>query len=197
MERARGLLKTYPRRAWWLVPVALTFVLYWRVLSLPLYWDDAPHFYFTVPHTWWQIWTNHTGYAYYRPLIFTFYKLAFQTLIPDYLFLAYGTSLAIHALNSVLVGKLASVLPVTPGSSGCRREFPVSPRLAGVLASVLFVVYPFSIYAIGNFAAYASGSRLPDVDRHACGLSVRPNPRPVAGGDGPAMALAATSTNPV
>ncbi len=154
MERARGLLKTYPRRAWWLVPVALTFVLYWRVLSLPLYWDDAPHFYFTVPHTWWQIWTNHTGYAYYRPLIFTFYKLAFQTLIPDYLFLAYGTSLAIHALNSVLVGKLASVLVRDAQKlPAVRRAFPVSPRLAGVLASVLFVVYPFSIYAIGNFAA--------------------------------------------
>lgn len=141
-------------RLWWLIPVALTFGLYHRVLSLPLYWDDAPHFYFTVPHTWWQIWTNHTGYAYYRPLIFTFYKLAFQTLVPDGIFLAYGTSLAVHAINSVLVGKLAaSLLRAAQKPAAARRAFPVSPTLAGALASVAFVVYPFSIYAIGNFAA--------------------------------------------
>ena len=154
MLKLRRLWDTSSRWLLWTATFILTFVLYRRVLSFPLYWDDAPQFYFTVPQTWWQIWTNHTGYAYYRPLIFAFYKLAFQTLIPNYIFLCFGTSLAVHALNSILVGALAAILVRDAQESPVvRRAFPVSPTLAGALASVCFVVYPFSIFTIGNFAA--------------------------------------------
>jgi hypothetical protein len=154
MLNMRRFWDNCPRWLLWSVPFILTFALYGRILSLPLYWDDAPHFYFTVPLTLSQIWTNDTGYAYYRPLIFTFYKLAFGAFVPDFIFLCYGTSLAIHALNGVLVGILASVLVRgVQGTSGTQRALPLSPTLAGVLASLLFVMYPFAVYAVGNFAA--------------------------------------------
>jgi hypothetical protein len=154
MHKPRLLGDNGPRWLLWSAPFILTFVLYRRVLSLPLYWDDAPHYFFVVPNTFRQIWTNHTGYAYYRPLIFTFYKLAFQLLVPNLIFLLYGVSLALHALNGLLVGLLAALLvrdaQRVPGEHSALQ---VSPTQAGIFASLLFVIYPFSIYAVGNFAA--------------------------------------------
>ena len=150
----RRLWDNRPRWLAWVIPCALAFVLYGRVLSLPLYWDDAPHFFFVVPNTLRQIWTNQTGYAYYRPLIFTFYKFAFQLFIPNLIWLCYGVALALHAFNSVLVGKLASILVRSVrGTPGARGALPVSPALAGVLAALLFVTYPFAIYTVANFAS--------------------------------------------
>ena len=86
MHKLRRLWDTGPRWLLWSAPFILTFVLYRRILLLPLYWDDAPHYFFVVPNTLRQIWTNQTGYAYYRPLIFTFYKLAFQLFVPNWIY---------------------------------------------------------------------------------------------------------------
>ncbi len=99
MQKLSLLRDKRPRWLLWSAPFILTFVLYRRILALPLYWDDAPHYFFVVPNTLRQIWTNETGYAYYRPLIFTFYKLAFQFFVPNAIYLLYGASLALHALN--------------------------------------------------------------------------------------------------
>ena len=93
MHKLRRLWDTGPRWLLWSAPFILTFMLYRRVLSLPLYWDDAPHYFFVVPNTFRQIWTNQTGYAYYRPLIFTFYKLAFQLFVPNFIFSTLRASL--------------------------------------------------------------------------------------------------------
>ncbi len=154
MHKLRRLGDNGSRRLLWSAPFILTFVLYRRILSLPLYWDDAPHYFFVVPNTFRQIWTNQTGYAYYRPLIFTFYKLAFGLFVPNFIFLLYGASLALHALNGLLVGLLAAFLVRDAQRvAGEHSGLQVSPTLAGVFASLLFVIYPFSIYAVGNFAA--------------------------------------------
>ena len=154
MHKLRRRWDTGPRWLLWSAPFILTFVLYRRVLSLPLYWDDAPHFFFVVPNTLQQIWTNQTGYAYYRPLIFTFYKLAFQLFVPNWIYFCYAVSLTLHALNSLLLGLLAALLVRDAQRvSGEHGALQVSPTLAGIFASLLFVIYPFSIYAIGNFAA--------------------------------------------
>ena len=154
MHRLRRLWDTGPRWLPWSAPFILTFMLYRRVLSLPLYWDDAPHYFFVVPNTFRQIWTNQTGYAYYRPLIFTFYKLAFQLFVPNFIFLLYGVSLALHAFNGLLLGVLAWLLIRDAGRSLVEQAaLPVSPTQAGIFASLLFVIYPFSVYTVGNFAA--------------------------------------------
>jgi hypothetical protein len=154
MHKLRRLWDTGPRWLLWSAPFILTFVLYRRILLLPLYWDDAPHYFFVVPNTLRQIWTNQTGYAYYRPVIFTFYKLAFQLFVPNWIYFCYAVSLALHALNSLLVGLLAALLVRDAQRvSGAHGALQVSPTLAGICASLLFVIYPFSIYAVGNFAA--------------------------------------------
>ena len=154
MLRLRRLRDNCPRWLLWTAPFILTFALYWRVLALPLYWDDAPHYFFVVPNKLQQIWTNQTGYAYYRPLIFTFYKFAFQIFVPNLIFLSYGVLLILHALNALLLGILASVLVRDAKRlPGVQHALPVSPTQAGIFASLLFVIYPFSIYTIGNFAA--------------------------------------------
>jgi len=154
MLKLRRLWDMSPRWLLWTAPFILTFVLYRRVLTLPLYWDDAPHYFFVVPNTLQHIWTNQTGYAYYRPLIFTFYKFAFQLFVPDFISLLYGASLALHALNGLLVGILASVLVRDAKCSpGAQPALSISPTHAGIFASLVFVIYPFAIYAVGNFAA--------------------------------------------
>jgi hypothetical protein len=128
MHRLRRLWDTGPRWLPWSAPFILTFMLYRRVLSLPLYWDDAPHYFFVVPNTFRQIWTNQTGYAYYRPLIFTFYKLAFQLFVPNFIFLLYGVSLALHAFNGLLLGVLAWLLIRDAGRSPVEQASATSPR---------------------------------------------------------------------
>ncbi len=154
MLKLRRLWDTSPRWLLWAAPFLLTFLLYGRVLALPLYWDDAPHYFFVVPNTLQHIWTNQTGYAYYRPLIFTFYKFAFQLFVPNFTFLLYGVSLALHALNGLLVGVLASVLVRDAKRlPGAQPALSIPPTHAGIFASLLFVIYPFAIYTVGNFAA--------------------------------------------
>ena len=53
-----------------------------------------------MPNTLRQIWTNQTGYAYYRPLIFTFYKLAFHFFVPNLIWLCYAVVLLLHGLTA-------------------------------------------------------------------------------------------------
>ena len=125
-------------------------VLYGRVLSLPLYWDDARHYEYSHNPSLAEIWTNRTGYGYYRPAIFTLYKFAFIYLTPQFTFLCYGAGLAIHALNSLLAGKVTMAF-LEQGRS--TRPATVSPVLAGFLASMLFAAYPFSLYVVASFAA--------------------------------------------
>jgi hypothetical protein len=135
--------------AWLALPVLVT-GLYARVLSLPLYWDDARHYGIVRAHTLLEIWLNQTRYGYYRPALFTFYKFAFSYLTPELTFLCYGVAVVLHALSSVLAGKLVTTFlqylrPARPAA--------VSPLAAGFIAAVLFAAYPFTLFAIGNFAA--------------------------------------------
>jgi hypothetical protein len=154
MQTQRRFGDRVPRWLLWTAPFILTFVLYRRVLLLPLYWDDAPHFFFVVPSSLREIWTNQTGYAYYRPLVFTFYKLAFQLFVPNAIYLCYGLTLALHALNGVLLGLLTAVLLRSADRRADRGGAPpVSPGQAGLAASLLFVIYPFALYSVGNFAS--------------------------------------------
>ena len=139
-----------PGWAGFAVVVLAVAVLYGRALSLPLYWDDARHYAVVHTPTLAQIWLNTAGYGYYRPAIFTLYKFAFAYLIPQWTFLCYGAELALHAINSLLAGKVTAAFlrqraPAHPSS--------ISPGLAGFLASLLFAAYPFSLYVVANFAA--------------------------------------------
>ena len=62
----------------WLLCSLLTLALYWRTIPLPYFWDDVVHFDFATSRTFLQVWTNVTGLPYYRPVVFTLYKIFFE-----------------------------------------------------------------------------------------------------------------------
>src|SRR5512133_1140130 len=142
------------RQAWLLqisAVLALVFALYGRVLTQPLYWDDARQYFFATENSLLKIWLNQTGYAYYRPALFTLYRAAFTYLTPSYTAVCYAAGLVLHAANCILAGYLAAELTRwLPARAG--RQ-PVSPALARWLASLLFLAYPFTVYVVANFAA--------------------------------------------
>ena len=142
------------RQAWLLqvsAVLALVFALYGRVLTQPLYWDDARQYFFATENSLLKIWLNQTGYAYYRPALFTLYRAAFTYLTPSYTAVCYAAGLVLHAANCILAGYLAAELTRwLPARAG--RQ-PVSPALARWLASLLLLAYPFTIYVVANFAA--------------------------------------------
>jgi hypothetical protein len=131
--------------------LAAVFVLYRQVLSLPLYWDDARHYFMATEHSLLDIWLNHTGFAYYRPAMFTLYRLAFTYLTPSLTWLCYALAVAAHGANSILAGHLASRLAEYGTARPARQR--VSPRLVRYLASFLFLAFPFALYVAANFAA--------------------------------------------
>ena len=63
----------------------------------PLYWDDARQYFFATENSLLKIWLNQTGYAYYRPALFTFYKFAFTYLTPSYTAVCYAAGLILQA----------------------------------------------------------------------------------------------------
>src|SRR6185436_19164164 len=87
--------------------LGLAALLYGPTLGLPYFWDDFPHFNFATTRTYLQIWTDVTGLPYYRPLIYTFFRLLYTILpfgagtLPHLLFLS------LHAANAALAGQVA------------------------------------------------------------------------------------------
>jgi hypothetical protein len=139
----------------WLVHVstvlALVFALYGRVTTQPLYWDDARQYFFATENSLLKIWLNQTGYAYYRPALFTLYRAAFTYLTPSFTAVCYAAGLIIHAANCILVGYLAAELTRWTQARAGRRH--VSTTFARWLASLLLLAYPFTTYVVANFAA--------------------------------------------
>ena len=147
-------LRIWLRQAW-LVQVsavlALVFALYGRVTTQPLYWDDARQYFFATENSLLKIWLNQTGYAYYRPVLFTLYKAAFTYLTPSFTAVCYAAGLILHAANCILVGYLAAELTRWTQARAGRQH--ISPAFARWLASLLLLAYPFTTYVVANFAA--------------------------------------------
>lgn len=137
------------RYGWsWLFPLGLTFLLYWRTLSLPFFWDDIPNFDFATTRTITQIWTDVSGFPYYRPALFTFWKIALAALPPAPTFLLHAVVIVTHALNGVLVGYLARQLVPRASTSSTDDWF------SGTVAAVLFISFPYSVVPLSHVAAF-------------------------------------------
>lgn len=132
-----------------LLPLLLTLALYWPTLTQPYFWDDVPHFHFATTRTLQQIWTDVRGLSYYRPLTFTLYKAFFVSLPVGNSTLPHIFLLLVHTANGWLIGALTRRLlaRLPDGDNGW------TPALGGLLAALLFVVYPFAVLPVAHFAA--------------------------------------------
>jgi hypothetical protein len=137
-----------------LMPLCLALALYGPTLSLPFFWDDLPTYQAVVGRTIPQIWGVVYGLSYYRPLTFTLYKLFFNWSPPGVTLPAHLFMLTLHAVNSILVGVLAYQFLAPVSESGADGTRPLhSARLAGLLAALFFVAYPFAALPVSHFAA--------------------------------------------
>lgn len=145
----------YLRSPWVIAPV-VTFALYWRTLSLPFFWDDVPNFNLATTRTFLQIWTNVSGFPYYRPALFTFWKLALAVLPPAPTVLFHAINLLTHAANALLVGWLVrhfASASRTEVSTDLENHHPTTD-LAGALATLIFVAYPFAVLPVSSVASW-------------------------------------------
>ncbi len=95
-----------------------------------------------------EIWTNVTGLPYYRPVIFSLYKLLFMGLPPGATAVPHILVLLIHVANGVLLGKAAGWFFTSARKSAAKTVWAVE-----LLTAVLFVTYPFAILPVAHLAA--------------------------------------------
>jgi hypothetical protein len=133
----------------------VSFALYWPTRSQPYFWDDVPHYEFATSRTFAQVWTDVRGLSYYRPFTFSLYKVFFELLPVGASTLPHIFILIVHGTNGWLVGGLTRRLLSADGSAGRGRRFsrPGEARVAGFVAGLLFVVYPYAALPVAHFAA--------------------------------------------
>ncbi|MBN1967189.1 MAG: hypothetical protein JW910_21225, partial [Anaerolineae bacterium] len=119
---------------WLLLLVAvLGILLYGPTVSLPLFLDDASNFRWLTPTNGLDVWITAGGFPFYRPLPFTLFKLLWHLQGGYHAPTLHALVVAIHLVNALLVGLLASRL--------LRRR-------AGNVAALLMLVFPFSYQAV-------------------------------------------------
>lgn len=145
----------FPTLAFLLLPLLLTFGLYWATLTQPYFWDDVPHFDFATTRTFLQIWTDVRGLSYYRPATFTLYKILFELLPVGATTVPHVLILLVHTANGWLVASLARrLLQGSERADGTPLFLGLGASdVAGLLAALLFVSYPFAVLPISHFAA--------------------------------------------
>jgi hypothetical protein len=134
LSRLRVAWKQHPTWTAILVTGILLATCYGFALQLPFFFDDLPVMTWLQRNTWVDIWLGRTENDYYRPLTFTIYKLgllfpqgARQTIL-------HAVNLLLHWASAVLVFQIATL---------CDRS-----RERALLASGLFVVFPFAALAV-------------------------------------------------
>ncbi|MBL8094432.1 MAG: hypothetical protein JNL73_09700, partial [Anaerolineales bacterium] len=115
-------------------------VLYGPTLNLPFSWDDAPHYFIATTVSVDDLWRGTQNYGWYRPAIFTLYKLLFAAP-PGLIGLARAGVLLAHAVSCGLLGGIAArywrtLNPQSPSSQA---------MIAAWTATGLGVVYPFAV----------------------------------------------------
>lgn len=119
----------------------LASLLYGDVVLLPLFSDDLVQIPWLESVTWRELWTRPSPYGYYRPLWYTIWRLwgrAAGGLHPPGLHLL---NLLAHMVATWLTGMLAAAWLRPTAGRGERT-------LAAGLASLFFVVFPFSRQAV-------------------------------------------------
>jgi hypothetical protein len=114
--------------------VLLAFLLYAPSLHYPFVWYDADDLLRALKYPVETLFSGVPNYQYYRPLIFTFWKLILNTWGADSAPIFHAYLIGGHILNAVLLYALT-------------RTLTRSRSLAAV-AALLFTVYPFSYQAV-------------------------------------------------
>ncbi len=117
-------------------PLLLAVALYGYTVSLVLFLDDGPHFHMTEVFTGLDQWGGSYAYFYYRPAIFSLYKVA-------RLLAGFYDPVGLHWLNVVLFG-LAGVMV----GMLARRIAHQQREWVGALAGMGFVLFPFSYQTV-------------------------------------------------
>ncbi|NTU62450.1 MAG: hypothetical protein HGB05_03400, partial [Chloroflexi bacterium] len=112
----------------------LTLLLYAPSLRYPFVWYDADDLLRAMKYPVETLFSGVPNYQYYRPLIFTFWKLILNTWGADSAPVFHTYLIGGHILNSVLL-------------YGLTRTLTRSRSIAAV-AALLFTVYPFSYQAV-------------------------------------------------
>lgn len=120
-----------------LLSVGGTFLLYGRAIGLPFLFDDMIHLRWLDWHSLSEIWTTAEGLGYYRPLTMSVWKVGDLLLGYNSPALYHSLNLVLHALNAMIVALIA------------RRAYLGRGQFAfALLASVLFLSFPFSYQAV-------------------------------------------------
>jgi len=114
--------------------VLLAFLLYAPSLRYPFVWYDADDVLRAIKYPVETLFSGVPNYQYYRPLIFTFWKVILNTWGADSAPMFHAYLIGGHLLNAVLLYALT-------------RTLTRSRSLAAV-AALLFTVYPFSYQAV-------------------------------------------------
>ena len=114
--------------------VLLTFLLYAPSLRYPFVWYDADDLLRAIKYPVATLFSGVPNYQYYRPLIFTFWKVILNTWGADSAPMFHAYLIGGHLLSSVLLYALT-------------RTLTRSLSIAAV-AALLFTVYPFSYQAV-------------------------------------------------
>lgn len=113
---------------------ALALGCYGYVLGLPFFFDDLPIMTFLSGRSWTEIWLGPPENPFYRPLVFTVYKLG-RLLPPG------PDRIALHAVNLALHWLSACLMVWLLRLTGRSSE-------EALLAAALFVVFPFKFMAV-------------------------------------------------
>jgi hypothetical protein len=112
----------------------LAFLLYAPSLRYPFVWYDADDLLRAVKYPVETLFSGVPNYQYYRPLIFTFWKLILNTWGADSAPMFHAYLIGGHVLNAVLLYALTRTL--------------TRSRSIAAVAALLFTVYPFSYQAV-------------------------------------------------
>jgi hypothetical protein len=132
--RFKALWKQHPTWIAVLVTGTLLAACYAFALQLPFFFDDLPVFTWLRQNTWLDVWLGSTENDYYRPLTFTVYKLGLLFPQGTRQVVLHGANLLLHWASALLIVQIVRL-----GNHG---------RGQALLASVLFVVFPFAALAV-------------------------------------------------
>ncbi len=106
-------------------------------LQLPFFFDDLPIMTWLRHRNLMDVWRLSSENAYYRPLAFTVYKLGHLFPLGARQVVLRAVNLTVHWANGILIMQVVKLYDKSPGAT-----------IKAVLASVLFVVFPFVFLAI-------------------------------------------------
>lgn len=124
----------------------LAMLLYAPSLRYPFVWYDADDLLRAIKYPVETLFSGVPNYQYYRPLIFTFWKLILNTWGADSAPIFHAYLIGGHILNAVLLYALTRAL--------------TRSRSIAAMAALLFTVYPFSYQAVTWIIAHQPPSLL-------------------------------------